>query len=153
MKIRISIIALIISIASFLFAFATHLRQVRLQVVQSYQKMRIDIYEMVLSLSKVVRELSLEHSNESEECVKLLNNNIVVLKNIKEMILKTSEISPWISWLPGYGILEMEREQIKGHLEELKRHVEAACESYSSCKLPQLQEFTQGINKVGDELA
>ncbi len=152
MEIRISIIALIISIASFLFALATHFRQVRLQVIQSYQKLRIDVYEMVLSLSKLARELSLETSDQSKECVKLLNNNIASLQSMKDMILKVSKISPWISWFPGYGILEMEREQIKGHIEELKRDVKAACESYDNGGLPQLHEFMQDIDKIGDEL-
>lgn len=153
MEIRISIIALIISIASFLFALATHLRQVRLQVIQSYQKMRIDVYEMVLSLSKLVRELSHEASNQNKESVKILNNNIGCLKDMKDMILKISKISPWLSCLPGYSILEMEREQLRGHIEELKRDVKTACESHDNCDMPQFQEFMQYINKVDDELA
>jgi hypothetical protein len=83
----------------------------------------------------------------------ILNNNIACLKDMKDMILKISKISPWLSCLPGYSILEMEREQLKGHIEELKRDIKAACESFGSDDLPQFQEFMQDINKVGDELA
>jgi hypothetical protein len=114
--------------------------------------MRIDVYEMMLSLSKVASKMSSEESHENEECIKQLSSTIAKLEDIKEVILKVSKISPWMSCLPGYSILEMEREQIKGSLDELKRDVQAVCEEYCGSESSQAQEIIQNIEKVKNEL-
>jgi len=80
MEIKIAIIALIVSMVSFLFALSTHIRQVKLQVVQRYQEMRIEVYDMILSLWKIVRKLPRKDlDQEQKEEVKAL---LTMIKNL-----------------------------------------------------------------------
>ncbi|MBC8526143.1 MAG: hypothetical protein H8D22_04615 [Candidatus Cloacimonetes bacterium] len=143
----ISIIAILISIGSFIFALITHSRQIVIKTAQKYQELRIDLYEICISMSKLIDELNRAEKNEYQEVIECLLTSIEGLIKVKKGYQDLSMKASMISWHPLYSKIEVAMEEEKGDIEELKRTVESAWDSYDKEDLKQLEIIAKVIKE------
>jgi len=146
-EIIISLIAILISIGSFIFALITHSRQIVIKTAQKYQELRIDLYEICISMSKLIDELNKAEKNKYQEVIECLLTSTEGLIKVKKGYQDISTKAAMISWHPLYSKIEVDVEEHKGDIEELKRVVESAWDSYYKEDLKQLEIIAKGIEE------
>jgi len=143
----ISIIAILISIGSFIFALISHSRQIIIKTAQKYQEIRMDLYEISISLTKLVDSLNRNEKNNYQGVIECLLNSIEGLIKVKKDYQNISTKASLISWHPLYSKIEVDMEEQKGDIKELKKVVESAWDSYDKKDLKQLDIIAKGIKE------
>ena len=146
-EIIISILAILISIGSFIFALISHSRQIIIKTAQKYQEIRMDLYEISISLTKLVDELNRKEKNKYQDVIKCFLKSIEGLIKVKKDYQNISTKASLISWHPLYAKIELNIEEQKGDLEELKRVIESAWDSYKNKDFKQLEIIAMSIEE------
>ncbi len=98
-------------------------------------------------MTKLVDELNRDEKNKYQEVIECLLTSIEGLIKVKKGYQDMSTKASMISCHPLYSKIEVDMEEQKGDIEELKRVVESAWDSYDKEDLKQLEIIVKGIKE------